>query len=265
MENVRKHRIIKLVKDNETRNKLVSQPNYHACICFSINLMAIEMKKTKVKLDELIYLGMTILDKSKELMYKIYYDYLKPKYANKVKLLYMDTDSFTLRIETYDFCKDIANDVHEWFDTSAYGKKDNRPLPIGKNKKVLGKFKYELNGMTMIEFCALRSKIYTYLLDDNSGKKKAKGTKKCIVKKTLRFNDYKRALLDDEEILRTQQRFKSYNHDVYTENINRVGLSSNDDKRVQTYDKITTFPHGTSIYKICQVELLHTLLQIKNK
>lgn len=128
---------------------------------------------------------MTTLDKSKILMYKFYYDYLKPKYGEKFKLLCTNTDSFILRIETEDFCKDIAHDLNEWFDTSAYDKKDNRPLPIGINEKVLGKFKDELNGKVMTEFCELTAKTLAFSYDYEEIKK-AKGTKKCAVAKTLK-------------------------------------------------------------------------------
>ena len=100
-----------------------------------------------------VYLGQAILDISKTLMYEFWHDYLKPKYGDKVKLCYMDTDSFIIHVETEDFYKDIANGVDKWFDTSAYDKNDNRPLPIGKNKKMIGKFKDELNGKIMTELC----------------------------------------------------------------------------------------------------------------
>ena len=99
------------------------------------------------------------------------------------KLCYMGTDSFIIYIETEDFYKDIANDVERWFDTSNYDENDERPIPIGKNKKVIGLFTDELGGKIIIEFCAVRAKAYAYLMDDNSGKKKAKGTKKCIIKR----------------------------------------------------------------------------------
>ena len=111
MENVRKHRDIKLVTTDEKRNKLVSEPNYHTTKRFSENLLAIEMKKTKVKMNKPIYLGMSILDISKMLMYKFWYDYFKPKYGDKAKLCYTDTDSFMIHIITEDFFEDISNDV----------------------------------------------------------------------------------------------------------------------------------------------------------
>ena len=124
MENVRNHRDIKLVTTNERRNKLVSERNYHTTKHFSENLLAIEIRKTKVVLSKPIYLGQGILDISKTLMYEFWYDYIKPKYGKKAKLRYMDTDSFIMHIETEDFYKDIANDVEKWFGTSNYDEKD---------------------------------------------------------------------------------------------------------------------------------------------
>ena len=111
METVRKHSDIKLVTTEERRIKLFSEPNYHTTKHFSDKLLAIEMKKTKVKMNKPVYLGMSILDISKTLMYEFWYDYLKPKYNDKAKLCYMDTDSFVLNIFTEDFFEDINNDV----------------------------------------------------------------------------------------------------------------------------------------------------------
>ena len=176
VENVRKHRDIKLVTTDEKNNKLVSEPNYHTTKCFSENLLAIEMKKTKVKMGKPIYLGMSILDISKALMYKFWYDYIKPKYGDKAKLCDTDTDSFVIHIITEDFCEDISNDVEIWYDTSNYVKNDETPLPTGENKKVR-LFKNELGGKIIKEFCAFRAKTYSYLIDDDSEVKKAKGTK----------------------------------------------------------------------------------------
>ena len=135
MDNVKNHRDIKLVRTNETRNRLVSEPNYHTTKHFSENLLAIKMKKAQVKMNKSIYLGMSILDISKTLMYEFWYDYIKPKYGDRAKLCYTDTDSFIIYIETEDLYKDIANDVDRWFDRSDYDENDKRPLPIGKNKK----------------------------------------------------------------------------------------------------------------------------------
>ena len=117
---------------------------------------------------------MAILDISKTLMYKFWYDYIKPKYGDRAKLCYTDTDSFIIHIITEDFFEDISNDVEKWYDTSNYDENDKRPLSIGKNKKVIGLFKDELGGKIMKEFCALRNKTYSYLMDDGSEVKKSK-------------------------------------------------------------------------------------------
>ena len=133
MENVRKHRDIKLVKTDCKRNKLVSEPNYHTMKLIEENLSIIEMKKVKVKMNKPIYLGSSILEISKTTMYGFWYDYMKSKYGDMVKLCYTDTDSLVMNIKTKDFYKDIAQDVQERFDTSNYSV--DRPLPKGKNKK----------------------------------------------------------------------------------------------------------------------------------
>ena len=191
MENIRKHRDIKLVTTDKKRSKLVSEPNYHTINLISEDLSIIEMKKTKVKMNKPIYLTylQTYLP-----------DYMKPKYNDNVRLCYMDTDSFVMHIKTNDFYKDIASDVENRFDTSNY--EVNRPLPTRKNKKVIGLMKDELGGKIITGFVTLRPKTYSFLTDDGKEDKKAKGTKKCIIKKMIKFNDYKKCLLNGEIILK---------------------------------------------------------------
>ena len=188
------------------------------------------MKKTKVKMNKPIYLGMSILDISKTLMYKSWYDYFKPKYGDRAKLCYTDTDSFIIHIITEDFFEDVFKDVEIWHDTSNYDENDKRPLPIGKNKKVIELFKDELRGRIMKEFCTLRAKTCLYLMDDDSEVNKANGTNKCTIKRETMFENYTDCLLNDNIILKSQQRFKSNHHKVYTEEIKKIALSSNDDK-----------------------------------
>ena len=260
MENVRNHRDIKIVTTDKRTSILASEPNYHSTKYISKDVLIMEMKKTEVKMNKPIYLGQAILDLSKTVMYEFWYDYIKPKYGDKARLCYMDTTSFVINIKTEDFYKDTASDVERWSDTSNYDKKDNRPLPIGKNKKVIGLFKDELDGKSIIEFCAIRAKAYAYKLDDDTEHKKAKGIKKCIVKREIIFENYKNSLFNDKEIIRSQQRFRSYNHKVYTEEVNKIALSSNDDKRIQTFDKVTTYPYGTNVFKVYEDEML-----LKNK
>ena len=188
MENIRKHRDIRLVTTDKKRSKLVSEPNYHTMNYISENLSVIEMKRTKVKIIKPIYLGLSILGISKTLMYEFWYDYMKPKYSNNVKLCFMDTDSFIMNIKIKDFYKDIANDVEKRFDTSNC--ECDRPLPTGKNKKVIGLMKDELGGRIITEFVTLRPETYSYLTDDGKEDKKAKGTKKCVIKIMIKFDDY---------------------------------------------------------------------------
>ena len=170
MENIRKHGDIKLVTTDKKRSKLVSEPNYHMINYISEDLSIIEMNKTKVKMIKPIYLGLSILEISKILMYKFWYDYMKPKYNDNVKLCYMDTVSFIMNIKTKDFYKDISDDVEKRFDSSNY--EVNRPLSIGKNKKVIGLMKDELGGKIIMEFVTLRPKTYSYLTDDFKEDKK---------------------------------------------------------------------------------------------
>ena len=245
MENIGKHRDIKLVTTDKKRRKLVSEPNYHTINLISEDLSIIEMKKAKVKMNKPIYLGLSILEISKILMYDFWYDYMKPKYNVDVKLCYMDTDSFVMHIKTNDFCKDISDDVDNRFDTSNYEVK--RPLPIGKNKKVVGLMKDELGGEIIMEFIALRPKTYSYLTDNGKIDKKAKGNKKCVIKKMIRFDDYKKYLLNDKVILKSPESFISNKHDVYTEDVNKIALSNDDEKRIVSPDKISSYPYGYTV------------------
>ena len=239
IENVRNLRDIELVTTNARRKQLVSQPNYHTCKRFSENLIAIELRKTKVYMNKPIYIGQAVLDISKTLMYTFFYDYLKPKYEDKVKLCCMDTDSCIFYVETDDFYKDINNDVFEWFDTSDYNNEDDR-LPTGMNKNVISKFKDELKDILMTEFITLASKVFTYLDENDKERKRVKGINKCVRDKVLRFNHYMDVLLLNKTIRATQQRFKSDRHIITTEEVNKIALSRKDDERIQSFDGITT-------------------------
>ena len=146
-----------------------------------------------------VYLGLSILEISKTLMYEFWHDYMKQKYGGNVKLCYMDTDSFIMHFKTEDFYKDFADDVEKRFDTSNYYDECDRLLLKGNNKKLIGLMKDKLGGKIMTEFCALRPKTYSYLTHDCKEDKKAKGTKKCVaIKRRLKFNGYKDCLLNNK-------------------------------------------------------------------
>ena len=139
------------------------KPNFKDDHPFSKHLFAVETEGTEIKMNKPVYIGQAILYLSKTLMYEFHYDYMRPKYDSKVKLCYMDTDSFVYAIDNEDFYRDIAKDVKKRIDTSEYSKDDNRPLPIRENKKVIGLMKDQLGGNIMTKFVALRAKIYAYM------------------------------------------------------------------------------------------------------
>ena len=243
MENVRKHRNIKLVTTEEKYLRTVMKPNFKSGVLFGENLMGCEMGKTKVVMNKPVYLGQAILDLSKTVMYEFHYNYMVPKYGlEKFNLCYMDTDSLVCDIKTEDFYEDITDDVPARFDTSGYC--PNRPLPVGLNKKVIGLMKDELGGKIMTEFVALRPKLYSYKVLDGSEDKKCKGIKKCVVKKTLTFEDYKACLFNDCAEYRSQLMFRSAKHEVHTIEVNKVALNRDDDKRISKKDRVSAFARG---------------------
>ena len=248
MENIRNRVNIKLVNNKKQAEKLSAKPNYKHCNIFCEDLVAIHMKKTKLDFDKPVYLGMCILDLSKTLMYDFHYNYIKQKYGDKAKLLLTDTDSLMYEIQTEDFFKDISGDVKDRFDTSGYPPDHPSGIPSGFNKKVLGMFKDEVNGDIIDEFVGLRAKLYSYKMFEGEESKKCKGVKKSVVKKSITHEDYKTCLLTGKEQLRKQNIIRSYEYEVYTEEVNKIALSANDDKRYILEDGINTLALGH--YKI---------------
>ena len=163
-ENVREHRDMKLVTTDKRRNQLLSEPNYRTQKYFSENFLAIEMEKTKVKWISQYILPWQYWEISKTLMDEFWYNYIRPKYQNNAKLCYMDTERFIIHIKTESLYVGIGNGVENWFGTSNYSEDDKRPLPIGKNKKIISFFQDELGRKIMIEFVTLRPKTYSYLM-----------------------------------------------------------------------------------------------------
>ena len=245
MENIRKHRNIGLVMTKEKYLHTVMKPNFKSAVLFGENVMGCEMGKIRVVMNKPVYLSQAILDLSKIVTYEIHNDYMVPKYSlEKLKLCYMNTDSMVYDIKTEDFYEDIGNGVEARFDTSGYSKTDFRPLPIVLNKQVIGLMKNELGGKIMTDFVALRPKLYSYKKLDGSEDKKCKGIKKCVVKKTLTFEDYKTCLFSDSAEYRSQLMFRSAKHEVHTIEVNKVTLNRDDDKRISRKDGISTFARG---------------------
>ena len=248
MENIRNRVDVKLVNTEEKLRKLIAKPNFRSRKIFSENLVSVHMKKTSLTMNKPVYLGMCILDLSKTIMFDFHYNYIKPKYGDKAKLLFTDTDSLMYEIETEDFFKDISGDVKNRFDTSDYPENHPSGIPTGINKKVLGMFKDEAAGKIIKEFVGLRAKLYSFIMDDGVESKKCKGVKKQVVESSITHEDYKTCLRTGKEHLRKQNILRSYDHEVYTEEVNKIALSAQDDKRYILSDGVHTLAWG--YYKI---------------
>ena len=208
-ENIRKKQTVILVDDRKLANKLSSKPNFERATIFDENLVAVHMKKTEVYFNKPIYVGQAILDLSKTLMFDFHYNYIKNKYGDKAELLFTDTDSFMYLIQTEDFYKDINKDIKKKFDTSDYPENHPSGIKTGVNKKVIGKFKDEAAGKQIPHFIGLRPKLYTFKVEEEGETRKAKGVKKNVIKKSLSFEDYKKCLFSEEELMRDEYHKKS--------------------------------------------------------
>ena len=198
MENLRKRVDVRLVTDEKKLLKLTSKPTYVSSKIFNENLVAVHKIKETLTLNRPAYVGMSILDLSKTLMYEFHYNYIKDKYKDKAKLLFTDTDSLTYEIEAKDVYKDFWKDIHK-FDNSDYPKYS--PFFDKENKKVIGKFKDEAAGIPIIEFVGLRSKMYSYIKDNQKGGKTAKGIKKNVIKNNIKHDDYKETLFNNNKCI----------------------------------------------------------------
>ena len=244
MENIRNRVDIRLVNEEKQAKKLVSKPTFERRKIFCKDLAAVHMKRTKIMFDKPIYVGFCILDLSKTLMYDFHYNYIVKKYGDKQKLMFTDTDSLAYEMKTEDFYQDINFDVSEKFDTSNYAKNHPSGIKTGCNKKVIGMMKDECGGKQMTEFVGLRAKMYSYKVDETE-EKKAKGVKKNVIKKDISFDDYYKCLIEKvKPVYRKMNLIRSHNHEIYSETINKIALSADDDKRIIDADGISTFAYG---------------------
>ena len=207
------------------------------------------MKKINAKINKPVNLGLSILEISKTLMYEFGMILLNQNIKTRQKYVKWILTALLFILKPKNFMIILLMMLRKWFDDN------KRPLSRGMNKKVLGLMKYELEGTILSEFVVLRRKTYSYLTDVDNTVKKAKATKECVIKRILQFNDFKNCLCKNETILKFQQRFKNEAYCVCTEEINKIALSSNDDKRLQTFGRITTYQYGTNAFKVCKSEM----------
>ena len=241
MENLRKREDIKLVVDEEKLLKWTSKPSFISSKIFDESLVAVHKIKTTLILNRPAYVGMCILDLSKTLMYDFHYNYIKSRYFNKAKLLFTDTDSLTYEIEADDVYCDFWKDKHR-FDNSDYPKSSS--FFENKNKKVIGKFKDEAAGIPITEFVGLRSKMYSYMKDNEQGSQTAKGIKKNVIKQLLRHDNYKDVLFNKKQMRHTMRTIKSEKHQLGSYVLDKTSLSCFDDKRYIHENGVTSYAYG---------------------
>jgi hypothetical protein len=238
MENVRKRINIELVHDEKRFKKVVAKPTFHKFKIFNEDLVGVHLLQADLKLDKPIQVGFSVLELSKTLMYDYHYNYILEKYPD-AKLLFTDTDSLCYDIPTQDFYKDMQQDTH-LYDTSDYPV--NHFLHSTTNKKVLGKMKDETAGVAIEEFVGLRPKMYSLMYGSHE-KKTAKGiTRAC--QRRIKHEDYKQCLFNKKQTSVVGCNIRSYNHELFSEKIRKVALSSYDDKRYVLENGYATLAHG---------------------
>ena len=241
MENLRKRVNVKLVTNYKKLDKLTSKPTYISSKIFNEDQLAVHKVKETLTLHRPAYVGMCILHLRKTLMYDFHYNYIKSKYGDRAKLLFTDTDRLTYEIEAEDVYKDFWNDEY-MFDNSDYP--ENSPYYCNANKKVIGKFKDEACGVPIIEFVGLRSKMYTYLKNDETGGKTAKGIEKNVIKNNIKHEDYKNVLLNKEQLHHKMKTIRTQKHQLWSYEMNKVSLSCFDDKRYIHDNGISSYAYG---------------------
>ena len=248
MENVRKYKNVHLISSGRQHRLYTSKPQFKRFKIHSEDLVMVELEQTNVTLNKPIYCGFTVLELSNLHMYKFHYEVMKPRFEG-LKLCFTDTDSLLYAVATDNFYRDIEC-IKDEFDFSNYPK--NHPLYSVANKAVPGKFKDETASFAIKEFIGLRAKLYSILLDQpivTSGKniiekRATAGVKTSVAAKYLQHNMFREVFQHQNRMDITQQLFVSENHQIFTKNKTRIGLSAFDDKRYILSDLKTTLPYG---------------------
>ena len=241
MENLYKRVDLKLVTNIDDLLKHISKPSFVNSKILSEDLVAVSKIKETLTLDRPSYVGVCILELSKVLMYDFHYNYIKKKYGDRAQLLMTDTDRLMYQIKTDDVYLDFWDD-RDKFDLSDFPK--NSPFYDGTYKKVIGKMKDESPGVPITRFYGLRSKMYAYGDDRGKESKKAKGTKKSVVSKEIKLDNYQDVLIDSNQMRHKMKTIRSKNHKLGTYEINKISLSCFDDKRYILDDGVTSYAYG---------------------
>ena len=243
-ESLRHRILVELLTSEEIVRKRIASPTFESFRLFPNDLVAVHRRKVKLLLNKPIYVGFSVLELSKVVMYDFHYNFIKETYGQRAKLLFTDTDSLTYEIQTDDLYDDMLQSL-DFFDTSDYPK--DHFLYSEKNKKVLGKFKDECKGNPVHEFVGLRSKMYSMWYEENGQikeKKTAKGVTKSVTKKKLKHRRYRECLLRRKIIMAEMNQIRSKDHQLKTIRMNKIGLSPFDDKRFILSNGCDTLAHG---------------------
>ena len=243
MENVRNHRKFQLVSDSRTLSRIVRKPSFERVQIINNDLVLTYSLRPRIKLFKPIFVGFTILDNSKQLMYEFHYDVVKKRYGQRAQLCFTDTDSLLYLITTPDIYSDM-NEQQHLYDFSDYPA--DHALHSNTNKKVLGKMKDEMCGKPIREFVGLRSKMYSIQIGatDMEQKKTAKGVQRDVVRKRLTHDMFRQCLLSGKSVTKRMRSIRSFNHKIYSTVQSKVALSSFDDKRYILWDGINTRAYG---------------------
>ncbi|XP_033226051.1 uncharacterized protein LOC117178729 [Belonocnema kinseyi] len=230
MENVRKHKNDRLMTKWAERwgaKALIVKPNFHSSTTFSEDMVIIEMSKPKIKFIKPIYIGFILLDISKIMFFDFYYNNSKYTFSEKTKLLYTDTDTLIYHTTKPNFYEYVKKDSDKFY-ISYYPPNNVYEIEL-LNKKVLELMKHECNGKIVTEFVGLRSKLYSYKVLGEEGKKKKAKCIKASTLKTITFQDYRQSLLHYQTLTRPQRLIQSQKHKVHSIEQNKIGLSWPDD------------------------------------
>ena len=251
-EDVRKYRDVKIVLDKKKAEKLISRPSLEQCKIYEENLVALQLKRKNVTLNKPRYIGMSVLEISKLIMYDFHYDFIMKNYPGS-KLLFSDTDSFCYWIPSEANIDETIIGKSDWFDFSNFPQ--DHPNFDTINKLIPGKFKDEMGGTVIIEFCGLRSKMYSIKLLNGWEKKAGKGILTEVKKNQITHEDYKTALFRRKQMVHVGTKILNQNHNLYTAEVKKISLSPFNDKKFILWDGEEYTTYSFAHYKTKDVPM----------
>ena len=238
----RKHLNVILAMNEKQAENAIRKPTFEQFNIIDENKAIIKMKKPSIKLDKPIFIGFTVLELSKHLMYDYKYNLFQKYYGDKIQLCYTDTDSFIFEIQSNTFIEELKNVFGEIMDFSNF--KTDHPYFDNKNMKKIGLLKSETGEKTIHELVAIKSKLYSVLYGEDQKKCTAKGLQKSVLKKFINHNHYLNVIENNSAYITKMKRIQSKNHQLQTIKLNKMIFTAFDDKRYILDDGLNTLPFG---------------------